>query len=185
LTEGNVRPNSVEWSPDGEHIFYTGMRAGGGRELYRVAAAGGSPQGLGAKQGIGNSELSRDGSQLAYSSLEGGWAFVDLIPAAGGIPRRLTTQTEGVFQPYSVWSPDGSYLVVHSLDLEGNRDASDLWTVRIADGTWQRLTSTRMTSEFIVGFTTDGQMVVGVNTNRNQIRNVAVGELLAGAGKPR
>jgi tricorn protease-like protein len=88
-----------------------------------------------------------------------------------------------VFHPYSVWAPDRSYLVVHSLDLEANRDAIDLWTVRIADGTWQRLTSTRMSSEFLAGFTADGQMVVMVGTDRNQIMKVSVEELLSGAGK--
>jgi len=178
VTQGNVRPSSVEWGPDGKHIFYTGQR-----ELFRVAVSGGEPQALGAKPGIGNSKMSRDGSQLAYSSYEGGWAYLDVIPAAGGAPRRLTTQTESVFHPYSIWAPDGSYLVVHGLDLEANRDAIDLWTVRIADGTWQRLTSTRMSSELVVGFTAAVQMVVVVGTNRNQIMKVPVADLLGGAGE--
>jgi hypothetical protein len=39
-----------------------------------------------------------------------------------------------------------------------------------------------MASEFPVGFTADGQLVVGVTTTRNQIMKVVVAELLAGAG---
>ena len=185
LTQGNLRPVTVEWSPDGKQIYFVGDRADGGKDLYRIAANGGKPQALGAKPGANNSKLSPDGSQLSYSSFEGGWAFVDLISATGGAPRRLTTQTEGVFQPRAVWSPDGTSLVVHGLDLEGNRDALDLWTVRISDGSWQRLTSTRMTSEFVAGFTPDGQIVMGVVANRNQIMKVEVADLLAGAGPER
>ncbi len=176
LTQGNLRPVSVEWSPDGKHIFFVGNRGAGGQELYRIAVSGGRPEGLGAKPGVGNSRLSPDGSQLSYSSFEGGWTFLDVIAAAGGTPRRLTTQTEGVYHPWARWSPDGSFLVVQALDLEANRDAIDLWTVRIADGSWRRLTSTLMASEGVVGFTADGQVVVGVTTTRNQIMKVAVAE---------
>jgi TolB protein len=181
LTQGNVRPTGVEWAADGTYIYFTGERSGGGQELYRIAASGGRPQALGAKPGIGNAKLSPDGSQLAYSSFEGGWAFLDVIAAAGGVPRRLTTQTEGVFHPWAVWSPDGSFLVVHALDLEANRDAIDLWTVRIADGSWRRLTRTLMASEGVAGFTADGQMVVAATTARTQVMNVVVTELLGRA----
>jgi Tol biopolymer transport system component len=184
LTHDNVRPATVEWSRDGRHIFYVGERAGGGRELYRLAAAGGKPQPLGAKPGIGNSDLSPDGSQLSYSSFEGGWAFVDVIPADGGTPRRLTTQTEYVFQPRADWAPDGSYLVVLDLDLEANRDAFDLHTVQVRDGTWKRLTRTPLGTEVFFGFAKDGrQMLVGSVTLRNQVMTVPVADLLAKAAR--
>jgi Tol biopolymer transport system component len=182
LTHDNVRPATVEWSRDGRHIFYVGDRAGGGRELYRVEATGGKPQPLGAKPGIGNSDLSPDGSQLSYSSFEGGWAFVDVIPAGGGTPRRLTTQTEYVFQPRADWAPDGSSLLVLDLDLEGNRDAFDLHTVQVRDGTWKRLTRTPLATEVFSGFTKDGrQMLVSALTTRNRIMAVPVADLLAKA----
>ena len=179
LTQGNVRPSSVRWSRDGKNIFFVGERTGGGQEQYRIAASGGRPQALGAKPGIGNSRLSPDGSQVSYSSFDGGWAFLDVIPATGGAPRRLTTETERVFHPYAIWSPDGRFLVVAALDLETNRDATDLWTVKISDGSWRRLTRTLMASEVPAGFTADGQLVVGRATIRNQIMNVVVAELLA------
>jgi Tol biopolymer transport system component len=182
ITNGNVRPVTVEWSPDGRHIFYVGDRAGGGRELYRVAVTGGKPQPLGAKPGIGNSKLSPDGSQLSYTSFEGGWAFVDVIPAAGGTPRRITSQKEYVFQPRALWAPDGSYLLVHHLDLEGNRDTHDLWTVQLRDGTWKQLTRTSRENELVSGFTKDGkQMLVTVGTARNEIMTVPVADLLGQA----
>lgn len=182
LTHDNVRPVTPEWSPDGRNIFYVGARAGGGRDIYRIPATGGKPQPLGANRNIGNSHLSKDGSQLSYSSFEGGWAFVDLIPAAGGTPRRLTTRTEYVFQPWSEWAPDGGYLLVHHLDLEGNRDAFDLHTVQVRDGTWKQLTRTPLAAEVYHGFTKDGrQMLVSAHTTRNRIMTVPVADLLAKA----
>ena len=183
LTQGNVRPNSVQWSRDGKNIFFVGERTGGGQDEYRIAASGGRPQALGAKPGIGNSRLSPDGSQVSYSSFEGGWAFLDVIPAMGGAPRRLTTETERVFHPFALWSPDGSFLAIAALDLEANRDATDLWTVRIADGSWRRLTKTLMASEIPAGFTADGHMVIVSSTVRNQIMKVEVADLLGGAAR--
>jgi Tol biopolymer transport system component len=182
LTHDNVRPVTPEWSPDGRQIFYAGERAGGGRDIYRIPASGGKPQPLGANRNIGNSHLSKDGSQLSYSSFEGGWAFVDVIPATGGTPRRLTTEKEYVFQPWTVWSPDGAYLLVHNLDLEGNRDLLDLWTVQLSDGTWKQLTRTARASETLFAFTKDGkQMLVGIGSVRNEIMTIPVADLLATA----
>ena len=182
LTHDNVRPVTPEWSPDGRHIFYVGQRAGGGQEVYRIPATGGKPQPLGANRNVGNSDLSPDGSQLSYSSFEGGWAFVDVIPAAGGTTRRLTSKKDYVFQPRADWAPDGSYLVVHNLDLEGNRDANDLHTVQVRDGTWKPLTRTPLANDFYYGFTKDGgQMLVSTLTTRNQIMTVPVADLLGQA----
>jgi Tol biopolymer transport system component len=173
-----MRPTAFEPSPDGKQLFFVGVRAGGGTELYRMPVTGGRPVALGAKPGIGNFELSRDGSQVVYGSFEGGWAFVDVMPAAGGTPRRITKETEGVFQANASWTLDGSTLVIGNLDLAGNRDATDIRTVRLSDGVSQPLTSTPMVSEFLAKVAPDGQLVVVTVTNRNSIRRVQVADLL-------
>jgi Tol biopolymer transport system component len=179
LTTGSLRPVATHWGPDGRSIYFVGERPGGGRELYRVSATGGTPQPLGARPGIGNADLSPDGTQLAYSSFEGGWAFVDLIPAAGGVPRRLTLKTEAVFQPASVWTRDGSSLLVHDLDLESNRDAIDLFLLRLADNTWQRLTQTPRASEFVMNLSADGrQVLVGRTATESRILRANLASLL-------
>ena len=183
LTE-KMRPTAFEPSPDGKQLFFVGVRAGGGNELYRMPVTGGRPVAMGAAPGIGNFELSRDGSQVVYGSFEGGWAFVDVMPASGGTPRRITKETEGVFQAFARWTPDGSTLVVLNLDLAGNRDANDLMTVRVSDGTWQQLTSTRLVSEFPARVAPDGQLLVVTLTNRNSIRQVRVADLLTGTPRP-
>jgi TolB protein len=179
LTTGSMRPFTPHWSRDGRSIYFVGERPGGGRELYRVSATGGTPQPLGARPGIGTADLSPDGTQLAYSSFEGGWAFVDLIPAAGGAPQRVTRKTEAVFQPSAVWTRDGSSLLVHDLDLEANRDATDLFSLRLADSTWQRLTQTPRASEFIMNLSADGrQVLVGRTATDSRILRANLASLL-------
>ena len=182
LTRDDLRPNSADWSPDGRWIYFVGVRPAGGRDVYRIAATGGRPQPLGANSNVGNSALSPDGSQLAYTSFEGGWAFQDLMPAAGGPSRRLTQQTERVYQPGARWSPDGSVLAVADLDFDANRDSFDAVIVRPADGSSRRLTHTPRESEFFVSFTRDGrQLLVVYGSESSTVRSIAVEQLLAGS----
>lgn len=177
LTQNNIRPALLWWAKDGT-IYFTGA-AGAGRELYRIAASGGTPRGLGARPGIRNLLLSPGESMLAYSSFEGGWAFLDVIPTSGGTSRRLTKPTEGVFQAAVLWLPGDSILIVSDLDFEGNQDNADLYRVRVADGTMTRLTSTRMLSEFPLDVLPDGsQVVVGRFSNRESNRAVRVADLI-------
>ena len=177
LTQDNLRPVSVQWSQDGQHIFFVGSGPGGTRELYRIPASGGSPQALGAKSGIRSALLSPDGSQVVYASFEGGWAYIDLIPAAGGAPRRLTTPVENVFQASFAWAPDGQSLVVTDLDFEGNQDNTDLFLVRLSDGGTTRLTRTLMQSEYPAKVLPDGGIVTIRVTSREELRSVPVAGL--------
>jgi TolB protein len=173
VTRGNVRPASLLWSPDGRYLYYVGNRAGGGRELFRVSADGGEIEALGADPGVNNSAISPDGSMLSYSTMVGGWAFVDVIPSSGGTPRRLTRDTTAVYHPRAMWYPDGTRLLVHDLDLASSRDATDLLSVRVADATWERITRTEMASEATDRFMPDGRDIVAVaRTFRTQIRRL-------------
>ena len=177
LTQTNIRPASISWGKDG-NLYFIGAAAGG-RELYRIAPSGGTPRGLGAKPAIGNAALSFGESQLSYSTFEGGWAFLDVIPASGGAPRRLSKPTEGVFHALSIWAPGDSVLVASDIDFEANQDNTDLYTVRVADGVVTRLTSTRMHAEYPLEFLSDGsQFLVGRFTNREAIRSVRVADLI-------
>jgi TolB protein len=177
LTQTNIRPSSIWWGKDG-NLYFNGAAAGG-RELYRIAASGGTPRGLGARPGIRNAFLSPGESMLAYSSFEGGWAFLEVIPASGGRSRRLTKPTEGVFQAVSLWLPGDSILIVADLDFEANQDNTDLYRVRVADGAITRLTSTRMLSEYPLDVLPDGsQLLAGRFSSREAIRSVRVADLL-------
>jgi len=180
LTRSNLRPANVRWSPDGAWIYFTGVRPGGGRELYRIPATGGRVQPLGASRNIGGGGLSPDGSQFAYSTFEGGWAYVELIPSTGGTPRRLTQPKEGVFHAIGTWFPDGSALVVHDLDFEGNRDAFDLYKVTLPDGAWSRLTHTAWENELVPALTADSRQMLVITTSFSyQVLSASVGTLLS------
>ncbi|HEY9519668.1 MAG TPA: DPP IV N-terminal domain-containing protein [Gemmatimonadales bacterium] len=174
LTQTNIRPGGIWWGKDG-NIYFNGA-AVGGRQLFRIAASGGTPRGLGVRlPSIGYVALSFGESQLSYSSFEGGWAFLDVIPTSGGTPRRLTKPTEGVFHALAIWSPGDSILVATDIDYQGNHDATELYSVRVADGIWTRLTNTRLQSEYPLEFLPDGsQLLVGRVTNRVAIRSVRV-----------
>ncbi len=181
LTSGNFRPEWLDWSPDGTQIYFIGDRPGGGRELYRISAGGGAPQGLGATSQVDNSHLSPDGRRLAYSSFEGGWSYIDLLPAAGGAPRRLSDRAEAIFQPFSIWSPDGATLAAMDLDFAANRDAFDILLIEVATGSSRRLTNTPRRNEVPQHFTRDGrELFVVASTTSNEIRKASVGGLLGG-----
>jgi Tol biopolymer transport system component len=168
------------WSPDGRDVLYIGARPDGGRELYRVSASGGTPRALGAGTGsdISFADLSPDGSQVAYASFPGGWGFLEVIPAAGGTPRRLTTATERVYHLAPVWSPDGSRIALMDYDYPG--DTYDVGLVTWPGGEWTRLTRTPAVTEGGPEWTPDGRSFVFVhNTIVSRVVVVPVAELLA------
>ncbi len=183
VTTGAFRPAFLAWSPDGRFIHFLGDRPSGGRELYRVPASGGRPAPLGAPRTAGAPTLNRDGSTIAFSTFEGGWAFLHLIPAAGGAPRRVTRGTERVYQPGAVWSDDGRMLAVYDLDLDANTDNGDLQIYTPADDSWRRLTRTPRENELPVAFTGDGTGLLVLSAwPRVTYMRIPVAELLAGGG---
>lgn len=86
---------------------------------------------------VGIPKPSPDGEQVAYVNLAGGWGFLEVVPMAGGTPRRLTTQSELVYHTGPEWSPDGSLIAVED-DILGT-NGQDLVVVSWPGGEWQRL----------------------------------------------
>jgi Tol biopolymer transport system component len=176
LTTGDMRPVTVQWSPDGTSLFFSGQKPGAtsGRDYFRVAATGGRPQPLGAIATIGAAQLSRDGKHVAYITFQRGTAIVHIMPAQGGPSRRVTADTVNVYEPAAEWAFGDSLLIVSHHDLPGNRDASDLWSFRLADGRWTQLTRTEGWEE-VHAFTPDGKYaLVTMQEPRSQIRRVSV-----------
>ena len=183
LTRDNVRPEGYHWSPDGKYLYFQGQKPGGSgaRDFFRVAAAGGRLEPLGANPRITGGRVSHDGKLVVYVTLERGLAFLELMPSTGGPSRRLTSDTAIVYRPFATWSRDDSLLVVQQFDLVANRDYADVFTYRLSDGRWTQLTRTAWGDEDISGISPDGkEALVVLHSARVQIRRVSVPDLVAG-----
>lgn len=182
LTHGANIVDVPSWAPDGQNLYYIGSTSAGNSDLYRIAARGGQPRALGANPHIGSGELSPDGAQYAYASFEGGFAYVDVIPTAGGKPRRLST-AKGVYHFLVKWAPDGSQIVVESYDLPNDTD--DLLAVSWPGGVWLQLTATPRLTESPSAFTRDGrELLITSQKTSLRVMSVSVGSLLMGGGQP-
>nr|WP_238355584.1 serine hydrolase [Kribbella sandramycini] len=100
-------------APDGTQIVYvlrtTDAQADRDlRSLWRVPAAGGTPQQLTRGDSDTWPVWSPDGSQLAFLRAKDGPRQLWVLPAAGGEPEQLTTLPLGAGAPR--WSPDGTQL---------------------------------------------------------------------------
>jgi tricorn protease len=93
-------------SPDGKTLVF----AWNG-DIWRVAVEGGAAQKLtGHSAADASPAFSPDGSEIAFISEREGSKQVYVMPAAGGVPRQLTSHTEG----YDIreWHPEGNALLV-------------------------------------------------------------------------
>jgi Tol biopolymer transport system component len=179
LTTGASNVGGLAWSPDEQSIYYVGGTADGQRDLYRVGVSGGRPQALGASAGIGFGALSPDGSHYAYSTYEGGWAFVEVLATAGGPPRRLTTRTERVYQNVVEWSPDGTRIIVQEYDF--TNDKNHIAALTWPDGARVPLTDSPESSNIFQDHSPDGsEILFGIFVNQSSIMSVAVAGLLSG-----
>jgi Tol biopolymer transport system component len=109
---------------------------------------------------IQNPVASPDGKRIAFSTL-GHIYTLDLRERA--LPRRLTTEAIGEYQPS--WSPDGRSIVYVRWTA---RDAGDIWRVDSGGGMPVRLTSTPAYYTTPV-FTPDGRHIVAVRSS-NDVR---------------
>jgi hypothetical protein len=92
------------WTADDRLVFN-----GEGR-IFAVAAAGGDEERIDtgtAVQCNNDHGLSPDGTQLAISDQSEGESAISILPLAGGVPQRVTTQAPSFWHG---WSPDGAIL---------------------------------------------------------------------------
>jgi putative intracellular protease/amidase len=99
------------WSPDGNRlVFETDRHEGDQSEIYVIRADGTGEQRLTATPGNDiYPAWSPDGERIAFCTIEGGRAFVHVMPVAGGEPELLLEDA-----CWPVWSPDGSRLAFMS-----------------------------------------------------------------------
>jgi len=83
-------------------------------DIWTVPRAGGQAERLTSTAAVNiGPYYSPDGSQIAYSARLNGNTDVYVIPATGGIPRRITWHPEG--SAIVGWTPDGKDLIISSM----------------------------------------------------------------------
>ena len=110
---------TCDWSPDGTRLLFASNRDARHRhlDLYEVPVAGGTPRRI-THTGGRDASYSADGKWIVYShgtntiyqdNYRGSGNFdLYVVPAAGGMPRRLT-KTDGN-ERYPEFSPDGKHV---------------------------------------------------------------------------
>jgi Tol biopolymer transport system component len=126
------------WGPDGRTIYADAIVAGGARGIYAVSIAGGAPRALlEGDVDVAWPQPSPDGTQIAHIRFGAGWGHLEVVPAAGGAVRRLTTRADQVYHTNPRWAPDGSAIAVE--DFVFATSGPELEVVSWPGGEWRRL----------------------------------------------
>ncbi len=100
---------------------------------------------------------SPDGKRLTFSALDRLW----IMDLPSGVPRRMTTSTDGEHQP--VWSPDGKYIAY----VSWTGDGGDIWRIPAAGGRPERLTTQTAFYDDIM-YSSSGSRIVAARAPRTQ-----------------
>jgi Tol biopolymer transport system component len=147
---------TVTLSPDGRYLAYARLRSTSNIWSLPVPAPGGVPvSARGAvpvttgDQIIEDLDVTRDGKWLVFDSDRGGTSDIYKMPATGGEPTQLTSDSLGKYGP--AWSPDGRRIAFHII-RNGNRD---IYTMN-ADGTGLAQRTSRIEQELDPSWSPDG-----------------------------
>jgi dipeptidyl aminopeptidase/acylaminoacyl peptidase len=111
----------VAWSPAGEEIAIEEAMDGGRHALWVIRSDGTAARKLVdyPMRTYGGVDWTSDGKTLIYSALTGNRMQLFAIPAAGGLPRRLTTGAAHILHPQV--SPEGRWIaatrLVHTIQV--------------------------------------------------------------------
>jgi Tol biopolymer transport system component len=146
LTRGSapelVNPSirTLGFSPDGSLVTYWVRKHEGSSgediSIWAVPTLGGQPRPY--LEGVAEFDWSRDGSQLAYHTPGPG----DPLFVSDGIRRSedrpIYTAPAGLHCHFPLWAPDSAFIYVVQGSLP---DKLDIWRIRPAGGTPERITS--------------------------------------------
>ena len=111
----------VAWSPAGAEIAIEEAMGGGRHALWVIRSDGTAPRKLVdyPMRTYGGVDWTSDGKTLIYTALTGTRMQLFAIPAAGGLPRRLTSDAAHILHPQV--SPDGRWIaatrLVHTIQV--------------------------------------------------------------------
>ena len=136
--------NGVNFSPDGNYIYFTRARNSGETgDLYIMPVLGGAPRQL--LQGVYRPvSFSPDGKQFAFMRLSAAEnPEVRIANADGSADRLLASLPAGPFEYGAAWSPDGKTVAASAVEL----DKQIRWVlsvIRVADGQRSELYSSSL-----------------------------------------
>ena len=168
LTGGGGLAFAPAWSPDGTEVAFASNSETNGigpGEIYVVNADGSGLRPITRGAPAGHARLqptwSSDGTQIAYLVSNGLQTEDDDIwvsPAAGGAPRRLTT--DGGPKRSLRWQPHGSLLL-----YDRGPGPWGLWTVDVATRDARRLDDARPFDGDYGGWSPDGSQIAYVDAD--------------------
>ncbi len=173
--------SSFQWSPDGEHVYFTSDAADSGTdEIFRVAVDGGAPERLSRNPEGERPEpktgmvLSGDGSTIVYTSARYFQSYDNIfrMPADGGVGEPLTFN-DGVIETGPDLSPDGRTLAYYARTGSGARIfLLDLST----EGAWPRPFTNEDVQETSPSWAPDGRTIAFSRQGDIWIRSADGGE---------
>jgi Tol biopolymer transport system component/DNA-binding winged helix-turn-helix (wHTH) protein len=127
---------AAAFSPDGSRMAFQSDRSGDW-EIWTCDRDGSNATQLTHFRGAptGTPRWSPDGTLIAFDSRANGLSQIFVVPAAGGEPRQVTTDSMGAQVP--AWSRDGKW-IYYSVILN---NAGNVWRLPVAGGIAQPVTS--------------------------------------------
>ncbi len=146
LTHGSipelVNPSirTLGFSPDGSLVTFWVRRPGGSRGgdigVWAVPTLGGEPRPY--LDGVAEYDWSHDGSRLAYHTPGPGDPLFVSNGSLGSKNEPIFTAPAGLHSHFPLWAPDGAFIYFAQGGLP---DKLDIWRIRPAGGTAERITS--------------------------------------------
>lgn len=161
LTNGNVEED-FKISPDSQYVVYTARQDSQSEELFAAPLGGGAAFRLnGTMQALGSVtgfQISADSSTVVYRADQDTDNLLELyrVPLAGGNAVRLSGAEVTLRIGDFAISPDSSRAVFENERHDGNRLATDIYSVPLTGGTPLRLNNPLPSGGFVRAFQING-----------------------------